>query len=745
MERIWITGVGVVTALGHDVGRTWPRLMRGDRGQAPLGLFDTTGQRAAMVASVLDAPELVPPGGRADKWSRTSIFAWKAAKEAIEQAGLERGAASGPRVGLIVGGTTGGMFETEALLADLHANPNRTESLVEMISQPLTATGDRLVESLGPFARVRTVCSACSSGANAFAVGAMWLLSGVVDAVVAGGCDGLCRLTLSGFNALAATDPDLCRPFDGRRKGLNLGEGAGFAVLERASSVRARRGAPIAELAGWAIGAEAHHITNPEPTGAAAARVIGRCLRRAGLSPFEVDYVNAHGTGTPLNDAMEAAGLRLALGGDVERIPVSSSKGQIGHTLGAAGAIEAVFAAMAVREQAIPPTMGLEEPDVACPLVHVLREGRPARVRAALSNSFGFGGMDTVLLITEPELGPAQATATRRVVISGAATLTPRGLDDGETAASLVDGTLDAEAAAPAGPLAEGLAQHLEIARARRLDRPARLAAVAVERAMKEAQTATSPLLPADVGIVLGTAFGSLDPSAAFMHRLFEKGPRFASPAEFPNLVPSSPVGHVSIYFGLRGASFATADLATSGESAFLQGVELVASGEEDAVVAGCAEESSALVERIRFVLHSVGVSPGAPRRPRSEGAAALVLEAELHAEARGRTPLAWIDKVWSWTETRSEPIAGPRDAARAHVVSAHPGPEVAAELVGTGWANVPRTSVTMGAGEHEGLGGMALVAAASMVHRGAVDEVLVLGLTVGRGYAVTLVSPALR
>jgi 3-oxoacyl-[acyl-carrier-protein] synthase II len=748
-DRIWITGVGVVTALGNDVARTWTRLVRGDRGLAPLGLFDTTGQRASMVGSVLDAPELVPPQqalreGRSKEWSRTSAFAWKAAAEAITQAGLSTKAR---RVGLVIGGTTGGMFETEALLADLHANPNRTESLVDMISQPLTATGDRLVESLGPFARVRTLCSACSSGANAFAVAAMWLLSGVVDAVVAGGSDGLCRLTLSGFNALAATDPDPCRPFDGRRKGLNLGEGAGFAVLERASTVRERGGEVVAELAGWAIGAEAHHITNPEPTGAAAARVIGRCLRRAGLSPREVDYVNAHGTGTPLNDAMESAGLRLALGADVERVPVSSSKGQVGHTLGAAGAVEAVFSALAVKLQAIPPTMGLEEPDVACPLVHVLREGRPARVRAAMSNSFGFGGMDTVLLVTEPELGPPLSHRARRVVVTGAAALTPRGLDDGDSAAPLVDGSLDGAPAVPAGPLAIPLGQHLDTGRARRLDRPARLAAVAVQRAIAQAETGGARLDLGDVGIVLGTAFGSLDPSAAFMHRLFEKGPRFASPAEFPNLVPSSPVGHVSIYFGLRGASFATADLGTSGESAVLQGIELIVSGDEEVVVAGSVEEASDLVERILFSLHAGALpspSDGA-RRPRSEGAATLVLEAEAHAEARGRRPLACVEGVWTWTDAPNAPITGPRDAAHAHVVAVHDGQAVTSVLAGTGWASVARTSLTKGAGEHEGVGGTALVAAVAMVHRGDAREVLVVGVTEGRGYAMTLVAPAAR
>jgi 3-oxoacyl-[acyl-carrier-protein] synthase II len=728
------------------VARTWPRLVRGDRGQSALRLFDTTGQRAAMCASVLPAPELVPPDGGSTEWSRTSAFAWKAAHEAMTRAGLVGEARKGRRIGLVVGGTTGGMFETESLLADLHANPHRTESLVEMISQPLTATGDRLTEALGPFSRVRTLCSACSSGANAFAVAAMWLLSGVVDAVVAGGSDGLCRLTVSGFNALAATDPDPCRPFDGRRKGLNLGEGAGFAVLERASSVRERGAVTIAELAGWGIGAEAHHITNPEPTGAAAAKVIGRCLRRAGLSPREVDYVNAHGTGTPLNDAMEAAGLRLALGADVERVPVSSSKGQIGHTLGAAGAVEAVFSALAVREQAIPPTMGLEEPDVACPLVHVMREGRPARVRGVLSNSFGFGGMDTVLLITEPELGPSLATGARRVVITGAAALTPRGLDDGDTAASLVDGSLDAEPAAKTGPVSHDLGPHLDTARARRLDRPARLAAVAAQRAMAQAADGAAPLVAADVGIILGTAFGSLDPSAAFMHRLFEKGPRFASPAEFPNLVPSSPVGHVSIYLGLRGASFATADLATSGESAVLQAFELIGSGVEDVVVAGSVEESSELVERILFTLHqgSAAASEGG-RRPRSEGAATLVLEEESHAQARGKTPLACVRSAVSWTDAPGEPIAGPARGARAHVVLSHDGPEVAPLLAGTGWEHAPRTAVAQAAGEHEGLGGAALVAAVALLHRGGVDEVLVVGLTFGRGYAVTLVAPAPR
>jgi 3-oxoacyl-[acyl-carrier-protein] synthase II len=613
-----------------------------------------------------------------------------------------------------------------------------------MVSQPLTATGDCLARALGPFCRVRTLCSACSSGANALAVGAIWLLSGEVDAVVAGGSDGLCRLTLSGFNALAATDPDACRPFDVRRKGLNLGEGAGFAVLERSSSVRARGGEAVAEVAGWGIGAEAHHVTNPEASGAAAARVITRCLRRAGLSPADIDYVNAHGTGTLLNDPMEAAALRIALGRDVERVAVSSSKGQIGHTLGAAGAVEAIVSALAVREQLIPPTMGLVEPDAACALVHVLSRGRATRVRAALSNSFGFGGMDTVLALTEPELGPPPARGARRVVVSGAATLTARGLDDGDTAAALVDGSLDAAPPAPAGSLGFEVAAHLDASRARRLDRPARLSVIAAERALAQAQAGAGRLRMTDVGIILGTAFGTLDASAAFMHRLLDKGPRLASPAAFPNLVPSSPVGNASIYIGLQGPTFATADLGTSAESAVTQGIELIAAGDADVVVVGAVEEASVLVERVLPAFCPGWPSPTQPSRPRSEGAATLVLEAEEHAVARGAQPLAFVEACCSWTDGRGGPIVGPRDPARARVVSAHDDAEVTATLAGTAWATAPRTSVSPSAGDHEGIGGTALVAAIAMVHRGLAAEVLVIGTTCGRGYAITLAkSPA--
>jgi 3-oxoacyl-[acyl-carrier-protein] synthase II len=557
--------------------------------------------------------------------------------------------------------------------------------------------------------------------------------------VLAGGADGLCRLTLSGFNALGAVDPEPCRPFDRRRRGLNLGEGAGFAVLERGAHAKRRGKEPIAELAGWALGAEAHHITNPDASGLGAANVLRKALRRAKLSPREIDYVNAHGTGTPLNDPMEARALSSAFGEEIGRIPVSSSKGQLGHTLGAAGALEAIVTALAVKYQALPPTSGLVDPDPECDLVHVTEKGRPARVRAAASNSFGFGGMDSVLVFSEPELAAAHRPLARSIVVTGAATLTLAGVLGASGSAELLSGPARA---VRAGPLEVDLGPLLDTSKARRLDRPARLGAVVALRALAEA--GPSALAdPTKAGVVLGSAFGSVDASAAFIHRVFEKGPRFASPAEFPNLVPSSPVGHVSIYLGLRGPALATADLATTGESAMVQAVELLESGEAEVVVAGAVEEASDIAERILVGLFAR--SRAELELPRGEGAAAIVLESGDHAAARGARVLSRVVGVHEWRNGAPSPLSlllPPKDASAARVVlpREHEGAEVS--LDASAWRDVARAAVGPRAGQHEGLGAIAVAAAVGLLAQGKVKEVLVIGLAVGRGYALTLAVP---
>ncbi len=756
--RVWLTGLGLVTPLGLGVEPSWEGLVRGDCAIRAIRLFDARAYRSGVAAEVSGVAPSHGDGARAG--SRTNAMAALAAEEAMRGASVD---ASRCRVGLVVGGTTGGMFENEELLASWHLGPRPREAPQSMRFHPLTSTGDYLDEMLGPFARVRTLSSACSSSANAIIAGALWLQEALggdaeLDAVVAGGSDGLCRLTFAGFNALGAIDPEPCRPFDRRRRGTSLGEGAGFVVLERADRARKRGAQPIAELAGWASGSEAHHITNPAPDGAMISSLIGSALARAHLTVADVDYVSAHGTGTPANDPIEAAALARAFGHHVGRIAVSSSKGQIGHALGAAGAIEAVIAALVVARRTLVPTVGLDSPDPAVDLVHVPRVGRAVpRVRASISNAFGFGGMDTVLVFAEPhddgsafaEVRPPSdppSVATPAAVpsgasnpdargekgsltpcvVTGAAVLGPCGMLGGGECATLAHRVFDIEC--PVDP-----ERYLDLNRARRLDRASRLIAAAAGRAI-----ADSGAPPAPMGVVLGRAFGNVDGSAAFMHRVFDRGPRSASPAEFPNLVPSAPVGHVSIYLGLRGPSFMTAALSTSGESAFVQSVELVANGGAPSVVAGAVEARSGIVEDILGALFASSAIAGGER---AEIAAALVVESRVEAAARGVRVLAAVEQWLEWRRSGSSSIArlNPPRGERAEVVLARRSESVDAMLAASSWSRCSRMGLLPVTGESDALGAVALAVAVGRLSKGCVDHSLVLGMARERGYAIVL------
>jgi 3-oxoacyl-[acyl-carrier-protein] synthase II len=514
-----------------------------------------------------------------------------------------------------------------------------------------------------------------------------------------------------------------------------LGEGAGFLVLETESAARARGATPIVELSGWAVGAEAHHITNPEKEGRTAARVMTAALARAGLTPADIDYVNAHGTATPLNDAMETAALQACFGREVDRVPVSSSKGQIGHTLGAAGAIEAAITALSIQRGVMPPTMGLEEVDPGCRLQHVTAAQR-GPVRAAMSNSFGFGGTDSVLVFTEPERFPERdhESGKRSVVVTGAATVGPLGVLGVEGSGAY----LEPGVAPPAGPIAFQASDHLDVGRARRLDRAGKLVTVAISEALRGAGE-----VPADLanrtGAIVGASFGAVDASTAYMCRIYDRGAKYASPADFPNLVPSSPVGHAAIYLGFRGPVFAMADLGVTAESAITTALDLIAMDEGDVIAAGSVEEASPMIERCLGPICS-GIIPDGER---SEGASVLLLEASAIAARRGARPLARV--VWwaSWRGNEGDALReAPAPSEGAAVVTARED-DAAGSCVGrSAWADVRRLHVTKRAGSHEGAGGIAAAAAVSAIARGELSSALVVGCAPDRGYAMLLAAP---
>jgi 3-oxoacyl-[acyl-carrier-protein] synthase II len=728
--RIAVTGVGMVSALGDGAPVTFDRLVRGERAFGPISLFDTTGQRTGVAAEVrgFRVQDVVPKGAALD-WSRSDALALVAAKEALASASVNPGAA-GARLGIAVGITTGGMLEAEELLAGPMDSPPSAESAARFVSYPLSSTANRLAGVLGPAHRVATLCSACSSGANAIVQGAAWLRSGVTDVVLAGGADALCRLTVTGFNSLGATDTTPCRPFDRFRAGLTLGEGAGFLVLETEEAAVRRGARVLAWLSSFAVGAEAHHITQPEPSGLMPARLMRDAIAGAGLTPADVDYVNAHGTGTVSNDLAEAAGVHRAFGAHAERVLVSSSKGQIGHTLGAAGAIEAAVTVLALSRQEVPPTGGLTEADAGCRLNHVLSVGRPTLLRAALSNAFGFGGTGAVLLFERAEAvkRPDLPRPPPSVVITGVASIGPRGVFAGERCAEAL---CDAGAELPAR-ISVRVLDLLDPARSRRFDLQASLAAAGAELALREAN-----LSPQGVGIVAGTAFGSVERTVAFIRTAAEKGPRRAPPAEFPHMVPSAAAGNASIYLGLSGPAVATSNLEASAEAAVVLACDWLDIGLAEGIVAGSTEPHDALISGVLGPICESDNTTG-----RTEGAAWVVLETASAASARGARAYASIRRryefgVSSLAEARLEP---PANAGRAIIVSARNPEPWALLLERSGWGTVSRGSVARAAGWHEGAGGFAVTAAAAAIAAGTVDEALVVGWNAARLYLFHLV-----
>ena len=714
--RVWVTGVGVVSPLASSAAGTMRALLAGERAQGPITLFDATDQPARLAAEVRGlVVSDVAPRGEGGRWSRSDAMAFVAAKEALDHAKV----APGTSLSLVVGGTTGGMFETEVELAAMANEPALRVPRPGLVMHPISATADRLHEALWRFDRRETLCSACSSGANAIALADAWIRAGSAQRVLAGATDALCRLTFVGFNLLGAMDPAPCRPFDARRAGLNLGEAAAFLLLESEESARARGAEPIAEVSGWAIGSEASHITLPNRSGETPARLIRQALSRARIEPGQIGYVNAHGTATVHNDVAESAALHAAFGDAVAQIPVSSSKGQLGHTLATAGALEAVIVALALARGEVPPTAGLVEPDPTCKLRHVLGTGVAHAFDAAISNSFGFGGSDTVLVLSRPGRFEEAAPRTRRVVITGASALAPRGLQGArETSVCLEPGPAPA-----AGSVGFSSDDHLDYTRARRMDETAsRLTATA-----QHAMTDHAGLFdPSRIGVVAGIGLRGGSELAQFLHPIFESGWRFGKPSVFPSLLISSPAGHVSIYLKLRGPGFTTSDLTSSAAEALALAAEMLVADEADAMLACAASESDSILE----LAFGPACFHGLPAEPGTDGASVLLLEAEERVTARGGTGLARL--AW-WSRGETPDLPPPR-TADARVVVPWFDEATEARLARSPWAGVSRVALAPRVGAHDAVLGIALVAAVGAIQAGA-GEVLV----VDRASAIVL------
>ncbi len=399
--RIAVTGAGIICAIGRNQSEVWQSIRESRAGIGKLTRFPGETFPTEIAAEVGCELEALLPAAKREvrRLSRSDRLAVIAAKEAIEQAG---GASRLPLERAIVstGTSTGGLLEGEDFYFRRLVRGRRRTAPSTVLQQPTSGPSDAVARVFGLGGGVISNATACASAGAAIGIAADYLRAGHAGVALAGGSDALCRMTYSGFNVLQAVDPGPCAPFDAERKGITLGEGAAYLVLERWDDAVARGATILAELCGYGASCDAHHPTAPAEDGRGAEAAMRIAMQESGVDAGSVDYINAHGTGTLLNDSAETRAIVTAFG---DRVPVSSSKSYFGHTLGAAGGVEAVITVLALREQLAPPTLRLHEPAADCTLDYIPNTPRPMNMQRALSNTFGFGGSNVSLLFARAE------------------------------------------------------------------------------------------------------------------------------------------------------------------------------------------------------------------------------------------------------------------------------------------------------------------------------------------------------
>ncbi len=406
-RRVVVTGIGMVTPLGNDVESTWEALCAGRSGVGPITQFDASNQDVRFAAEVrgFDPAPYFENKKEIRRNDPFVHFAMAASKQALDDSGFHITEENADRVGVLIGSGVGGLHTLHEQFHTLfEKGPDRISPFFITMYVTDMASGyvSLALGARGPnFAPV----SACATGANAIGEAAEMIRRGRVTAMLAGGTEcGITPIAVAAFanmHALSRRNDDparASRPFDAERDGFVIGEGAGMLLLEEEEHARSRGATIYAELAGYGTNSDAHHIVEPAPGGAGLARAIRFALEDAAIAGDEVQYINAHGTSTVFNDERETAAIKTVFGAHAKRLAVSSTKSMIGHTFGAAGAIEAAVTVLTIARNTITPTINYEHPDPECDLDYVPNEAREARVNVALSNSMGFGGHNAVLV-----------------------------------------------------------------------------------------------------------------------------------------------------------------------------------------------------------------------------------------------------------------------------------------------------------------------------------------------------------
>jgi 3-oxoacyl-[acyl-carrier-protein] synthase II len=400
-KRIVITGLGTINSLAKNVFGFAEALQEGVCGIGPLDLFDTREFRTKNGGQIKGfvPRDYIPSQYSLKRMSRADQLSFAATLEALRDAGLYPAPDElKEEMGVAIGGGSGGLFEAENFYERLMRKGSSRSRFSVLSSVYCASSADRITSTLGLAGPKTTFMTACSAGGTALGYARDLLVGNHASIMLAGGVEPMCRITYAAFNALQSVDSDVCRPFDRNRAGLSLGEAAAIMVLEPLDDALARGAKIYAELLGYGISCDSFHMTAPDEKASGAVRSMLAALKDAGLSIDDIDYINAHGTATPVNDLTETKAIKEVFGRRAYKIPVSSTKSMHAHTLGASGALEGIVSVLALKNNFIPPTINYSNQDPQCDLDYVTEGTRKANLRAVLSNSFAFGGNNTTVI-----------------------------------------------------------------------------------------------------------------------------------------------------------------------------------------------------------------------------------------------------------------------------------------------------------------------------------------------------------
>lgn len=407
-EKIVITGMGAISAAGHTVKENWENITNGVPGVGPITLFDASDFLVKSTCEVKNFdPQVYLSPRDARRRDRFEQFSAVAVKEALSQSGLEITEENSGRIGVVVSSAIGGIISIQKNVLEVAKSGPRKVNPFLIPMMMANGPAGLIGIDHGPKGPAFSVASACASGQDGIGVAWMMLKLGMVDVVISGASEAIITpVSLAAFDRVGALsrrshEEGIPSPFDKNRDGLVAGEGSGILILEREGYAKKRGADILAELAGYSATADAFHVTAPSENGEGGSKAIIQAMRTAKVNPDELGYISAHGTATPLNDLSETKAIKSALGEIAYNIPVSSTKSMTGHMMGATGALETIYCVLAIRNNVVPPTINYETPDPECDLDYVPNEARDSEVGVALSNAFGFGGHNAVIVVRE--------------------------------------------------------------------------------------------------------------------------------------------------------------------------------------------------------------------------------------------------------------------------------------------------------------------------------------------------------